>query len=133
MTRARRTAGDYKPGAFKDQPCNNRSGKTDIYFNGPGDGRPREQANAVITMTASEHSRGMPPGARGPAFWRAVRAAARALRHIHNEQVFMWECMWRASRVPVDRAGPLAWEPSLDGPRLTGSHLPVPPVPPFGQ
>jgi hypothetical protein len=38
----------------------------------------------------------------------------------------MWECMWRASRVPADRAGPLAWEPSLDGPRLTGSHLPAP-------
>ena len=26
----------------------------------------------------------------------------------------------------LDRAGPLAWTPSLDGPRLTGRHLPSP-------
>jgi len=31
-----------------------------------------------------------------------------------------------ANRVPVDRAGPLTWTPSLDGPRLTGSHLHIP-------
>lgn len=36
----------------------------------------------------------------------------------------MWEPAWQSSRVPVDRAGPLAWTPSLDGPRLTGRHLP---------
>jgi hypothetical protein len=77
-------------------------------------------------MTASQHSRGTPPGARGPALWRAARAAVRALQHVNSEQVFMWECLWRASRVPAARAGPLAWEPSLEGPRLTGSHLPAP-------
>jgi hypothetical protein len=38
----------------------------------------------------------------------------------------MWEVWWRANRVPVDRAGPLTWTPSLDGPRLTGSHLHIP-------
>jgi hypothetical protein len=38
----------------------------------------------------------------------------------------MWELFWSANRVPVDRAGPLAWTPSLDGSRLTGSHLRIP-------
>jgi hypothetical protein len=31
--------------------------------------------------------------------------------------------------VPADRGGPLAWTPSLDGPRLTGRHLPSPDEP----
>jgi hypothetical protein len=38
----------------------------------------------------------------------------------------MWELSWQSSRAAVDRAGPLAWTPTLDGPRLTGSHLPIP-------
>jgi hypothetical protein len=38
----------------------------------------------------------------------------------------MWSLFWSANRVPVDRTGPLAWTPSLDGPRLTGSHLRIP-------
>jgi hypothetical protein len=38
----------------------------------------------------------------------------------------MWELFLRANRAPVDRAGPLAWTPSLNGPRLTGSHLHIP-------
>ena len=38
----------------------------------------------------------------------------------------MWELFLRANRAPVDRAGPLAWTPSLDGPQLTGSHLHIP-------
>ena len=38
----------------------------------------------------------------------------------------MWELVWQSSRVPVDRAGPLAWQASLDGPRLIGSALPTP-------
>jgi hypothetical protein len=37
----------------------------------------------------------------------------------------MWELLWQAGRIPVARAGPLTWMPSLDGPRLTGSHLPI--------
>ena len=37
----------------------------------------------------------------------------------------MWELVWQSSRVAVDRAGPLAWTPSLDGPRLAGRHLPT--------
>ena len=55
--------------------------------------------------------------------WRTVRRAARALRAVHDEQVLVWELWWSANRVPVDRAGPLTWTSSLDGPRLTGSHL----------
>ena len=58
--------------------------------------------------------------------WRAACRAAATLRAIHDEQVLMWELVWQSSRVPVDRAGPLAWTPSLDGPRLTGRHLPGP-------
>jgi hypothetical protein len=58
----------------------------------------------------------------------ACRAAA-ALRAIHDEQDLMWELVWQSSRVPADRAGPLAWTPSLDGPRLTGRHLPSPDEP----
>ena len=60
------------------------------------------------------------------AVWRAACRAAAALRTIHNEQVLMWELFWQSSRVAVERTGPLAWTPSLDGRRLTGSHLPIP-------
>ena len=58
--------------------------------------------------------------------WHTARRAAGALRAIHGEQVRAWELFLRANRAPVDRAGPLAWTPSLDGPRLTGSHLHIP-------
>ncbi len=57
---------------------------------------------------------------------RTARRAARALRAIQHEQILMWEVWWSTNRVPVDRAGPLTWIPSLDGPRLTGSHLHIP-------
>jgi hypothetical protein len=70
-------------------------------------------------MTASQPSRAV-------AAWRAARRAAAAPRAIHDEQALMWEAFWQSSRVPADRAGPLGWIPSLDGPRLTGSHLPTP-------
>ena len=58
--------------------------------------------------------------------WRTARRAVAALRVIHDEQVLMWEVFWRSSRVTVDRAGPLAWQANLDGPRLIGSDLPIP-------
>jgi hypothetical protein len=32
----------------------------------------------------------------------AVRRAARALKRINDEQVLMWETLWRASRFPGD-------------------------------
>ena len=54
---------------------------------------------------------------------RTARRAAGALRDIHDKQVLAWELLLSANRVPVDRAGPLTWTPSLDGPRLIGSHL----------
>jgi len=75
----------------------------------------------VILMIASQPTR-----RRVAAVWRTARRAVAALRVIHDEQVLMWELVWQSSRVPVDRAGPLAWTPSLDGPRLTGRHLPSP-------
>jgi hypothetical protein len=57
---------------------------------------------------------------------RAARRIAAVLRAIHGEQILMWELCWQSSRVCVDRTGPLAWEASLDGPRLSGSQLPTP-------
>jgi hypothetical protein len=45
----------------------------------------RQNQNVVISMTA-------------------VRRAARALKHIHDEQVLMWEAFWRTNRFPVDHA-----------------------------
>jgi hypothetical protein len=36
----------------------------------------------------------------------------------------MWERFWLSNRaVPPATTGPLSWVPSLDGYRLTGSHL----------
>ena len=45
--------------------------------------------------------------------WRTARRAAGALRAVHDEQVLAWE-LFELNRVPVDRAGPLAWTPSLE-------------------
>jgi hypothetical protein len=67
-----------------------------------------------------------PTRRRVAAVWRTARRAVAALRVIHDDQVLMWELVWQSSRVPVDRAGPLAWQASLDGPRLIGSALPTP-------
>ena len=72
-------------------------------------------------MTASQ-----PISRQATSAWRTARRTAGALRAIHDEQVLMRELFWSANRVPVDRAGPLAWTPSLDEPRLTGSHLHIP-------
>jgi len=72
-------------------------------------------------MTTSQRNR-----RHAAAAWRATCRAAAALRAIHAEQALMWELLWQSNRVAVDRTGPLAWTPSLDGPRLTGSHLPIP-------
>jgi hypothetical protein len=72
-------------------------------------------------MTASQPTR-----RHTAAMWRAARRAAAALRAIHDEQVLMWELFCQSNRVAVERTGPLAWTPSLDGPRLTGSRLPIP-------
>jgi hypothetical protein len=72
---------------------------------------PAFQTNEVILMTATQSTQ-----RHGATVRRAARRAAAALRAIHDEQVLMWELAWQSSRVPVDRAGPLAWTPSLDGP-----------------
>jgi len=60
------------------------------------------------------------------AVWRTARRAVAVLRAIHDEQGLMWELFWQSSRVAVDRPGPLAWQASLDAPRLIGSDLPTP-------
>ena len=62
-------------------------------------------------MTASQPTR-----RHTAAMWRAARRAAAALRAIHDEQVLMWELFCQSNRVAVERTGPLAWTPSLDGP-----------------
>ena len=72
-------------------------------------------------MTASQPNRH-----HAAAVWRAARQVAAALRAIHDEQFLMWELFCQSSRVAIERTGTLTWIPSLDGPRLTGSHLPVP-------
>ena len=71
-------------------------------------------------MTASQ-----PTWRRAAVVWRAARRAAAALRAIHDEQVLACELFCQSSRVAVERTGPLACTPSLDGPRLTGSQLPT--------
>jgi hypothetical protein len=55
----------------------------------------------------------------------ACRGAA-APRTSPGEQVLATALLWPSSRVPVDRPGPPAWTPNLDGPRLTSRHLPSP-------
>ena len=67
-----------------------------------------------------------PTRLRVAAVWRTARLVVAALRAIHDEQVLMWELFWQSSRVAVGRAGPLAWQASLDGPRLVCSALPTP-------
>jgi hypothetical protein len=56
--------------------------------------------------------------------WRVLRQVCSALRDVHREQMLMWELFWQAGRATVPEVGPLAWVPSLDGPRLGGSYLP---------
>ena len=69
-------------------------------------------------MTTSQHRPREPRLARGPWLWRALRCAARAIRDIHNEQVYLWERLYLTNRALVPQAGPLAWIPTLDGYRL---------------
>jgi hypothetical protein len=75
-------------------------------------------------MTATQSTR-----RHGAILRRAACRPAAALRAIHDEQALMRELVWQSSRVPADRAGPPAWTPSLDEPRLTGRHLPSPDEP----
>jgi hypothetical protein len=46
-------------------------------------------------------------------------------RHEHDRKERQMP-LFMAGRVRVDGDGPLAWVPSRDGPRLTGSRLPSP-------
>jgi hypothetical protein len=56
----------------------------------------------------------------------AVRTVIRAVRMVHNEQVYMWEgILLTSGAAPLTAAGPLRWVPSLNGYRIVGSHLPA--------
>ena len=58
--------------------------------------------------------------------WLAVRTVIRVVGMVHDEQVRMWECILLTSgAAPLTAAGPLRWIRSLDGYRLSGSHLPA--------
>jgi hypothetical protein len=39
---------------------------------------------------------------RRPRGTQALRRASRAFKRINDEQVLMWEALWRASRFPAD-------------------------------
>ena len=65
------------------------------------------------------------PTRRSPNWWRAVCRAARALRRLHDEQVYAWEVWGHANRAAVPGDGPLRWARTLDGYRLAGRHLSV--------
>jgi hypothetical protein len=72
------------------------------------------------------HTPSRKPGpAPGPALWAALRWVVRALRTLHDKQMYGWECFWRAGPLPAARSGPLAWTPSLAVRRLTGSYHPT--------
>jgi hypothetical protein len=77
-------------------------------------------------MSVSQLTPGPLPPARRTAMWRAARRAVAALRAAHHEQTRMWEAWWQSSRAAAPQAGPLTWVRTLDGPRLAGTHLPVP-------
>lgn len=77
-------------------------------------------------MTGSQHTSCVPAATIGAALWRVARRAAVALRHVHREQILMWELWWQANRATVPSAGPLRWVLTLDGHRLAGSYLPAP-------
>ena len=62
----------------------------------------------------------------GGFLWRALRRSGRALRELNGDLVQASECFRLSARVAPPRSGPVAWVPSLDGYRLTGSHLPGP-------
>jgi hypothetical protein len=73
----------------------------------------------VITMTASQHPR------QSPVVWRAARRVAAALWALHEEQGRTWDPWWQANRATVPESGALTWVLTLDGYRLSGSHLPA--------
>jgi hypothetical protein len=76
----------------------------------------------VMTMTTSQHAPCQ------PSIWRSVRAVASALRTLHREQTIMWELWWQANRATVPSEGPLIWVLALDGHRLAGRYVTVPPA-----
>ena len=86
----------------------------------------------IVQSTGASVDRAVRNGARvmmawaGRRLWLAVRTVIRAVGMAHDEQVRMWECILLTSgAAPLTAAGPLRWVRSLDGYRLSGSHLPT--------
>jgi hypothetical protein len=72
-------------------------------------------------MTTSQHVQ------RQPFIWRFARGVVSALLTLHREQTLMWELWWQANRATVPSEGPVTWVLTLDGHRLAGGYLVVPP------
>ena len=69
-------------------------------------------------MTISQRSR-----RAGSPVWRVLGRSARALRNLHDEQMYAWECLFR----PVGAPRPRAQAPAPRDSRATaGSRTPAP-------
>ena len=98
----------------------------------PGAPSPSPSVPGIAWATGGRADRASRKAARdmlvwaGRCLWLAVRMVIRAVAMAHHEQVRMWECVLQTSgAVPLTAAGPLRWVRSLDGYRLSGSHLPA--------
>ena len=65
--------------------------------------------------------------------WRAVHRAAAALWAIQEEQSRTRDAWWQANRATAPDSGPPTWVLTLDGHRLSGSHLSAPSGAPAGD
>jgi uncharacterized C2H2 Zn-finger protein len=69
----------------------------------------------------TRHQRETHPSARPPTLIRL----ARALRALHQEQIYAMECLMRLT--PAPEADPLTWIRTRSGYSLAGRYLPTPP------
>ena len=84
----------------------------------------KPQANEVILMAATQSTQ-----CHSATLRRAAYRAAVALRAIRDEQVLMWNLSGTLTGCPWTGPGRWPGPRSLDGPRLTGRHLPSPDEP----
>ena len=63
------------------------------------------------------------PRRAGSAVWRVLGRSARALRKLHDEQVYAWECFFRPAGAPRPRAQAAA--PAGGGHAAAGSRTPA--------
>ena len=83
---------------------------------------PRCQQELASRRDLARHQRETHPSARPPALVRL----ARALRAMHEEQVYAMECLLRLT--PAPEADPLTWIRTRTGYSLAGRYLPTPPA-----